>query len=147
MRQFIRNARGSFHLAEVYAGVVPEEDGGDHPFAARIVVCVYDVQSWAQFEKTFVVPRGSALEHKSTSEPLPWTIIFCSCRFGFMLIIEQMCQIFMPMNTERLPIGSTLSQYGYLGRGIRRVAPSCIVECVKNWFPSPDGVYMGYRSD
>ena len=67
-----------------------------------------DVQTWAQFVKMFVVARGSALQHKSTSEPLPWTIMFCSCRFGFMLIIEQMCQTFMPMDTERLPIGSTL---------------------------------------
>ena len=95
--------------------MVPEEDGGDRPLAAPPnptpadwCVCVDDVQTWAQFEKTFVVARGSALQHKSTSEPLPWTILFCSCRFGFMLIIEQMCQIFMPMDTERLPTGSTL---------------------------------------
>ena len=44
----------------------------------RIGVCVDDVQTWPQFEKMFVVARGSALQHKSTSEPLPWTIMFCS---------------------------------------------------------------------
>ena len=40
-----------------------------------------------------------------------------------------------------------LSEYGYLGPGHRRVAPSCVVRCVRMWFPSPDGYYMGYRSE
>ena len=40
-----------------------------------------------------------------------------------------------------------LSEYGYLGRGHRRVAPSCVVRCVRMWFPSPDGYYMGYKSE
>lgn len=40
-----------------------------------------------------------------------------------------------------------LGRYGYLGRGIRRVVPSCSVRCIRFWYPSPVGDYMGYRSD
>ena len=32
-----------------------------------------------------------------------------------------------------------IATYGYLGRGIRRVAPSCVVRCIRRWYPSHDG--------
>ena len=35
--------------------------------------------------------------------------------------------------------------YGRLGRGNRRVAPSCIVLRVRSRFPSSDGTYMGFK--
>jgi hypothetical protein len=40
-----------------------------------------------------------------------------------------------------------LGQYGYLGQGQRRIAPSCCVVCIRHWYPSPTGDYMGYRSN
>lgn len=40
-----------------------------------------------------------------------------------------------------------LGQYGYLGPGNRRIAPSCCVRCIRHWYPSPSGNYMGYRSN
>ena len=39
-----------------------------------------------------------------------------------------------------------LSFYGYLGQGNRRIAPSCVVTCVRKWYPSPDDAYMVYLS-
>ena len=39
-----------------------------------------------------------------------------------------------------------LGKYGYLGAGNREVAPSCAVRCIRHWYPSPTGDYMGYRS-
>jgi hypothetical protein len=39
-----------------------------------------------------------------------------------------------------------LSVYGYLGSGTRRIAPSCVVWCIRKWYPSDDGTYMGYLS-
>lgn len=38
-----------------------------------------------------------------------------------------------------------LDTYGYLGKGKRKVAPSCVVTCIRQHYPSPTGIYMGYR--
>ena len=39
----------------------------------------------------------------------------------------------------------TLAKYGRLGKGIRRVCPSCVVLKIRKLYPSVTGVYMGYR--
>ncbi|XP_074606495.1 uncharacterized protein LOC141859558 isoform X2 [Acropora palmata] len=38
-----------------------------------------------------------------------------------------------------------LNEYGRLGRGNRKVIPSCVVWKVRSWYPSTTGVYMGFR--
>ena len=37
-----------------------------------------------------------------------------------------------------------LDRYGYLGKGNRKVCPSCVVKTVRGRYPSQTGVYMGY---
>lgn len=39
-----------------------------------------------------------------------------------------------------------LWRYGKLGRGNRRVVPSCAVLSIRQMYPSPDSQYMGYRN-
>lgn len=38
-----------------------------------------------------------------------------------------------------------LWKYGKLGKGNRRVCPSCVVRLVRQTYPAPDGQYMGFR--
>jgi P2X purinoceptor 7 len=38
-----------------------------------------------------------------------------------------------------------LWQYKKLGRGNRRVCPSCVVMAIRHIYPADDGVYMGFK--
>ena len=38
-----------------------------------------------------------------------------------------------------------LWNYGYLGRGQRRVVPLCVVWAVRKRYPAPDGYYLGFK--
>ena len=40
-----------------------------------------------------------------------------------------------------------LDRYGYLGKGNRKVCPSCVVTVIRRHYPSQTGVYMGFRAD
>ena len=50
-------------------------------------------------------------------------------------------------NTDWLHIGSLFTGHivGCMGRGIRRVIPSCVVAAVRREFPEADGVYTGFK--
>ena len=40
-----------------------------------------------------------------------------------------------------------LDRYGYLGKGNRKVCPSCVVTIISRHYPSQTGVYMGFRAE
>ena len=40
-----------------------------------------------------------------------------------------------------------LWEHGYLGKGNRRIIPSCAVRKIRAQYPSPDNVYMGFRAE
>ena len=39
----------------------------------------------------------------------------------------------------------TLWKYGKLGRGNRKILPSCVVTTIRQAYPAPNGNYMGFR--
>jgi len=39
-----------------------------------------------------------------------------------------------------------LEKYGYLGKGNRKVAPSCVVLRIRHHYTSPTGIYMGFMA-
>ena len=38
-------------------------------------------------------------------------------------------------------------QHTYLGRGVRKVIPSCVTWAVRNRYLAPDGQYLGFKED
>ena len=38
-------------------------------------------------------------------------------------------------------------QYTYLGRGNRKVIPSCMALAIRNCYPAPDGQYLGFKKN
>ena len=36
-------------------------------------------------------------------------------------------------------------QHGYLGRSVRKVIPSCVVWKVRDQYPAPDNIYLGFK--
>ena len=40
-----------------------------------------------------------------------------------------------------------LDRDGHLGKGNRKVCPSCLVKTVRGHYPSQTGAYMGYRPE
>ena len=39
----------------------------------------------------------------------------------------------------------TMWQCGYLGGGVRKVVPSCVVWCVRDKYSAPYGNYLGFK--
>ena len=132
--------------------VIPADD---HPFAAPPnpsppdwCVCGRCATMPTAIGRMCAVAWSPALPHKNIFDQLSLTQMCYRSKF----IIGQIFLIFDKI-IEHLVIGKTacrqyvLGQYGYLGRGNRRIAPSCCVRCIRHWYPSPTGDYMGYRSN
>ena len=154
MSSFICNSRGSLQLAEVYANVRAERGDGDHPFASPInpetlpwCICGRCVNMDQPRENVCCRKRVCCTtEEYFRATTLDHNVLQLQIRLAadYRVEVPNYSHSGYRKAAYRQYI---LSQYGYLGRGNRRIAPSCVVRCIRHWFPSPDGRYMGYRSE
>ena len=63
---------------------------------------------------------------------------------GFEITIfdQQVFRLSM-LHRNDLLAEANLAQYGRLGKGVRRIMPSCLVLKISRYFPDPEGQYMG----
>ena len=52
---------------------------------------------------------------------------------------------YSPASYHKAAYRQILKEHGYLGRGNRRIIPSCVVLCIRDRYPAPDGQYLGFK--
>ena len=70
--------------------------------------------------------------------------MYANYQLGIVGTSEMTRMTIAPGPSERQYV---IDRYGYLGKGNRKVCPSCAVKVIRQHYPSQTGVYMGFRED
>ena len=97
--------------------------------------------------------RISAVGEGNTSHPMNSSTICIDCHV-LELVIRAWCDIRVePLDFLTASFGKAgyrkfiLWEHGYLGKGNRRIIPSCALNKIRIRQLSPDNVYMGFRAE
>ena len=156
LTSFLRHGRGSFDLARMYSDIENQGTVRDHPFAAPPNP---NPPRWCKCGRCGDMGTGRARENVCCQQDQCVTTeeyLRATCLDHNVLTLT--IRLHADYMSERLNYRANgfrkaayrqyiLGRYGYLGKGTRRIAPSCVVRCVRHWFPAPDGRYMGYKSE
>ena len=102
---------------------------------------------WCKCSVCIVVVREDVLQHLQGSASFVWTQMCCS----FVLEIVHVRNDRDDNSTRAFRKAAyrqfILDRYGHLGKGNRKVCPSCLVKTVRGHYPSQTGAYMRYRPE
>ena len=141
----LQHSKGSLHLAQLYADVETGDDShGDHPFASPPDP---ETPDWCVCGRCSDMGQGRERENVCCgNRPCVTTkeyFLSTALDHNVLTLTIRLHADFFSEEPNYQPNGFRkaayrqyiLSEYGYLGRGHRRVAPSCVVRCVRMWFP------------
>ena len=146
--RLLSQGRGCFDFAQNIVAQIGNPAPVPQPRATRLPWCICGV----------CVHRDNEEENKCCKKVTCVTSYQafhnqCIDQLSLTLAIRQRCDMRADapdysMNSYRKAAYRTyiLWKYGKLGRGNRRVVPSCVVRTVRRAYPAPDNEYMGFRA-
>jgi len=147
----INNGRGSLDFARRLL----ENDGDDDPQPDPVPVD--GVPRWCICKNCIQMPTPEENKCCQRRECITSYELFsnlCIDRHVLELAIRARCDIRVePLDFSMASFRKAgyrqfvLWEHGYLGKGNRRIIPSCAVTKIRNQYPAPDNVYMGFRAE
>ena len=139
-------------FADIVSGEIVAGDGQPHPDPPQ-----EDIPDWCHCGHCNNMPTQ---EENKCCARVPRQCITTTPLFPVLILDGNVLDIAMRYREDMVALNNTrnnesfrhaayrqfvLWQHGLLGKGNRRVVPSCCVLAIRARYPSPNGIYTGYR--